>query len=378
MATSIIDKKRLTDLFLELVRIKSPSGDEKEIVEKVGSILSELGLKVDIDDTGKNFDSNSGNITAFLQGSADDGRPPLFLGAHLDTVRIDGEIEPVIENGIIKNKFDYILGGDDKVAVAAIIEVLRIIRENNIPVGDIYIIFTISEEIGVVGARYINMDKVKAKYGFVFDAHGDIGTIYNQAPYQDSINAEFIGKAAHAGIEPEKGINSIKAAAAAISTIESGRIDHETTCNVGKISGGQARNIVPEKTKVIMEARSLDAGKLKKVIDGMVNALKKAAKDTGVRLDYNLYREYEGFKIKEDEPPLRAAVKALENLGIKPEISATGGGSDINIFNAKGKRAVNLSSGMEDVHTSTEYVKIDQLMLLAKLVLEICNLKIKG
>jgi tripeptide aminopeptidase len=378
MFSDLIDKKRLTDLFLELVRIKSPSGDEKEIVEKVSSILSELGLEVDIDDTGKKYGSNSGNITAFLKGSAGDGRQPLFLGAHLDTVRVDGKIEPVIENGIIKNKFDYILGGDDKVAAAAIIEVLRIIRENSIPVGDIYIIFTISEEIGVVGARYIDMDKIKAKYGFVFDAHGDVGTIYNQAPYQDSINAEFIGKAAHAGIEPEKGINSIKAAAAAVSMIESGRIDHETTCNVGKISGGQARNIVPEKTNVIMEARSLDAGKLKKVIEGMVNALEKAAKDTGAKLDYKLYREYEGFKISEDEPPLKAAVKALKNLGIEPVVNSTGGGSDINIFNAKGKRAVNLSSGMEDVHTSTEYVKIDQLVALAKLVLEICNLKIKG
>ena len=378
MFSEMIDEKRLIDLFLELARIKSPSGDEKEIVERIAGILTGLGLEVYIDDSGKKYGSNSGNITAFFKGSSGDGRQPIFLGAHLDTVRIDGEIEPVMENGIIKNKFDYILGGDDKVAAAAIIEVLRTIRENSIPVGDIYTIFTISEEIGVVGARYIDMDKVKARYGFVFDAHGDVGTIYNQAPYQDSIDAEFTGKAAHAGIEPEKGINSIKAAAAAISMIDSGRIDHETTCNIGKISGGQARNIVPEKTNIIMEARSLDGQKLKKVMDSMVNALKKAAKDTGARLDYKLYREYDGFKIGEDEPPLKAAIFALKKLGIRPIISSTGGGSDINIFNAKGKRAVNLSSGMEDVHTSTEYVKTEQLEMLAKLVLEICNTKIKG
>ena len=158
--------------------------------------------------------------------------------------------------------------------------------------------------------------------------------------------------------------------------IESGRIDHETTCNVGKISGGQARNIVPDNTKVMLEARSLDQEKLKKVTGIMVDALEKGAKDAGASLDYNLYREYEGFHIGEDELPLKASVKALENMGIKPVISSSGGGSDINIFNARGKRAVNLSSGMEDVHTSNEYVKEYQLKLLGQLVLEICDLKI--
>jgi tripeptide aminopeptidase len=292
-------------------------------------------------------------------------------------VTIDGDIEPVIENGIIKNKHDYILGGDDKVAVASIIEVMRTIIENNIPTGDIYLVFTISEEIGVVGAKHIDIDRIKARYGFVFDAHGDVGTIYNRAPYQDSIDVEFKGKAAHAGIEPEKGINSIRAAALAVSNINTGRIDHETTSNVGKISGGQARNIVPEKTTMMLEARSLDAGKLKKVINSMVSALKQASKTTGAELKYHLFREYEGFKIGKDEIPLKTAFTAIKNLGIEPKIAATGGGSDINIFNSKGKRAVNLSSGMEDVHTSTEHVKIDQLYLLARLILETCTINIK-
>ncbi len=377
MKKDLIDNKRLTDLFIRLAGIKSPSGDEKEIVETVSGMLEEIGIEAEIDDTGKDYGSNTGNITAFMKGTACDGRQPIFLGAHLDTVRIDGEIEPVIENGIIKNKYDYILGGDDKVAAAAIIEALRTIKENSIPVGDIYIIFTISEEIGVVGAKYVDPGRIKARYGFVFDAHGDIGTIYNQAPYQDSIDAGFTGRAAHAGIEPEKGVNSIKAAAAAISMIESGRIDNETTCNIGKISGGQARNIVPEKTKIMLEARSLDPEKLKEVTRGMVDALEQASRDTGTRLDYKLYREYEGFRIDIDEPPLRAAFNALKNLGLEPVITSSGGGSDINVFNSRGKRAVNLSSGMENVHTSSEYVKLDQLYLLARLVLEICKQIIK-
>lgn len=362
---------------MELAAIKSPSGYEKEIVEKVALLLEEMGLKVDVDDTGREFGSNSGNIIAFMKGNAGDSRQPIFLGAHLDTVRVDGEIVPVIDNGIIRNKYEYILGGDDKVAVAAIIEALRAIRENSIETGDIYIIFSISEEIGIVGAKHADMDKIKAEYGFVFDADGDVGTIYNQAPYQDSIDAVFKGKAAHAGIEPEKGINSIKAAAMAVANMKSGRIDKETTCNIGKISGGQARNIVPEKTKVMLEARSLVREKLNRVTDGMINALKQAAEKCGAGLEYDLYTEYEGFKIDEDEVPVRAAAAAIKKLGLKPEIKPSGGGSDINVYNAKGKRAVNLSAGMEDVHTADEYLKEDQLHMLARLVLEICYMQIK-
>lgn len=376
MKSDLINRKRLIDLFIELARIKSPSGDEKKIVDHVSTILRDLGLDVNIDDSGKKYGSNSGNIIAYYKGASKDGRLPIFLGAHLDTVRVDGDIEPIIEKGIISNKNDYILGGDDKVAAAAIIEVLRVIIDNDIPSTDIYIVFTICEEIGVVGAKHVDLDRVGAEYGFVFDAHGDVGTIYNQAPYQDSIDAEFIGKAAHAGIEPEKGINSIKAAALAISNIKTGRIDDETTSNIGKIMGGQARNIVPERTRMLLEARSLEPVKLKKVIDSMVNALKEASEKTDTVLDYKLIREYNGFKIGHDEIPVKAAVSALENIGIEPRVASSGGGSDINIFNSKGKRAVNLSSGMENVHTSSEYVKADQLIKLSELIMEISTMSI--
>lgn len=371
MRNNNIDKKRLIDSFFRLVRIKSPSGEEKEIVEHVREILSGIGLEVDIDDSGKKYGSNSGNLTAFLKGDNPE-MMPIFIGAHLDTVILNGEVIPYIDDGIIRNKNSKcILGGDDKVAVAAIIEVLRSIVENNIETGDIYIVFTISEEIGVVGAKYVNMDKIGAEYGFVFDAHGDIGTIYNKAPYQNSIDAEFIGKAAHAGIEPEKGINSIKAAAIAISNIRFGRLDQETTANIGKINGGVARNIVPENTKVILEARSLEETRLEEVTKEMISSLKRASSDTGCKLKYKLVREYDGFNIGPEEIPLKIAFNAIKKIGIDPVVASSGGGSDINVFNSKGKRAVNLSSGMEDVHTNTEYVKISQLEKLAQLIFEI-------
>ena len=371
MSKKNIIRKRLIDTFFRLVRIKSPSGDEREIVEHVREILSGLGLEVEVDDSGKKYGSNSGNLTALLKGD-DPDIMPIFMGAHLDTVTLNGEVIPYMYDGIIRNKNSKcILGGDDKVAAAAIIEVLRYIIENNIKTGDIYIIFTISEEIGVVGAKYVDLDKVGAEYGFVFDSHGDIGTIYNQAPYQNSIDAEFTGKAAHAGIEPEKGINSIKAAAIAISNIRFGRLDHETTANIGKINGGVARNIVPENTKIMLEARSLKESKLEKITEKMIGSLKRASDDTGCKLKYKLIREYDGFNIGPEEIPLKIALNAIKEIGIDPVVGSSGGGSDINVFNSKGKRAVNLSSGMEDVHTNSEYVKASQLEKLAQLILEI-------
>jgi len=376
MDRDIINKKRLLDLFIKLVSIKSPSKKEKDIILYVVKILKELGLEVYVDNSGKEYGSNGGNVIALYRGLSGN-KTPIFLGAHLDTVRVDGDIEPVINEGIIKNKNDYILGGDDKVAVAAILEVLRSIKENKIITGDIYIIFTICEEIGLVGAKHVDFDRIPAKYGFVFDADGDIGTIYNQAPYQDSIDVEFKGKAAHAGIEPEKGINSIKAACMAISKIRTGRIDEETTANIGNITGGQARNIVPEKTSMLMEARSLNPLKLKKVTDKMINALKSASIETGTVIDYKLVREYDGFIINPEEIPVKASISALENIGIVPVISPSGGGSDINIFNSRGKKSVNLSSGMENVHTSSEYVKVRQLEKLADLIMEICKINIE-
>lgn len=373
----MINKKRLLGTFFELLKIKSPSKNEKEIVDYVRWKLENLGLKVQIDNCGKNFGSNSGNIIAVCKSKNPSESMPIFLGAHLDTVKLNGDVIPVVKDGIITNKNkDCILGGDDKVAVAAILEALNIIREEDISTGSIYVIFTISEEIGLLGAKHLDLNLVKADYGFVFDGDGDIGTIINKAPYQNSIDAQFIGKAAHAGVEPEKGINSIKAASIAISNINVGRIDSETTCNVGKINGGVAKNIVPENTNVEAEVRSIRLEKLNKITDFIINNFKKAADKYGAKIKYKVDREYDGFEISENEIPVKIAKLAIKKLDISPKIKSTGGGSDINIFNSKGKISVNLSSGMERVHTSNEYVKVEQIEKLANLIIEICRTKI--
>jgi tripeptide aminopeptidase len=374
----LIDNNRLLRTFIKLAGIKSPSKDEKEIADYVKNKLSAIGLKVNIDRSGKRFGSNAGNIIAFYKSKNHSGSRPIFLTAHLDTVKVKGDIKPVIRNGKIYNEDkDTILGGDDKVAVAAIIEVLSVIIEDKIPTGDIYIIFTISEEIGVMGAKNLDMDMIGAKYGFAFDSDGNVGTIINQAPFHNSIVANFKGKATHAGIEPEKGINAIKAAAIAIANMKTGRIDKESTSNVGRIEGGVATNIVAENAKVEMEARSLKLSKLNSITKRMVDELKKGAFAAGARLEYKVLREYEGFKINSGEIPMKIAINALKDLNIKPKITSSGGGSDVNIFNSKGKTAVNLSAGMENIHTAKEFVKIDQLEKLAQLILNICKTVIK-
>ncbi len=378
MAANLINNKRLLDTFFEVLKIKSPSGNEKQIVEYVKNKLLKLGLDVHSDDSGKNYGSNSGNLVAIYKTKNSSSSKPIFIAAHLDTVEVKGDIIPVKEKGLVKNKDkETILGSDDKVAVAAILEVMRIIIQNNIPTGDIYLIFTISEEIGVVGAKYVDLDLVKAINGFVFDADGDVGSIVVQAPYQDSIYADFKGKAAHAGIEPENGINSIMAASEAITKMKIGRLDKETTANIGKISGGVARNIVPENTLVELEARSLKLSKLNKLTSSMIKKLKDASLKYGTKLKLDVVREYDGFKIKKDEIPLIVARSVIKSMGITPRIISSGGGSDINVFNSKGKRAVNLSAGMEKVHTSKEFVKVEELEKLAVLILGLCKSIIK-
>jgi len=293
----------------------------------------------------------------------------------VDTVSLDGDVIPVLKNSrVVNENKNCILGGDDKVAVAAILEAVRVIIENNLKIGDIFIIFTISEESMILGAKHIDLKKVKAEYGFVFDGEGDIGTVFNEAPYHNSINIAVTGKAAHAGTVPEKGISSIKVASDAISKLKLGRIDGETTCNVGVIKGGVATNIIPEKTDVKAEARSLKLSKLIKITDQIKSTFQDSAVNYGAKIKVSVKREYNGFKIEENERVMLIAKKAIQNMGIKPRIIPTGGGSDVNIFNERGKKSVTLSSGMENVHSKNEYVKVREIVKLSSLILEICSL----
>ena len=373
----LINKKRLLETFFELLKIKSPSRDEKQIADYVSDILRSLGLTVIKDDAGKKIGSNAGNIIALLESNCENGATrtqPLFFGAHLDTVSVNGEIKPEIRDKKIVNKNkNCILGGDDKAAIAAIIEAIRTIKDFKIKTGNIYLIFTITEEVGLLGSKNMNLKPLKAKYGFVFDGDGDIGKIFNQAPFHNAIDITIIGKAAHAGISPQKGINAIQVASHAISKMKLGRIEPGTTCNIGTIEGGVATNIIPEKVQIKAEARSLQEERLKELTGRIINDFETCAKENGAKARFKVKREYDGFKIPENELPIVMAKNVFKKLKVKSKILSTVGGSDVNILNSKGKMAINLSAGMENVHSSKEYVKIAELEKLTALILELCT-----
>ena len=373
----LINKKRLLETFFELLKIKSPSRDEKQIADYVSDILRSLGLTVIKDDAGEKIGSNAGNIIALLESNCENGATrtqPLFFGAHLDTVSVNGEIKPEIRDKKIVNKNkNCILGGDDKAAIAAIIEAIRTIKDFKIKTGNIYLIFTIAEEVGLLGSKNMNLKPLKAKYGFVFDGDGDIGKIFNQAPFHNAIDITIIGKAAHAGISPQKGINAIQVASHAISKMKLGRIEPGTTCNIGTIEGGVATNIIPEKVQIKAEARSLQEERLKELTGRIINDFETCAKENGAKARFKVKREYDGFKIPENELPIIMAKNVFKKLKVKSKILSTVGGSDVNILNSKGKMAINLSAGMENVHSSKEYVKIAELEKLTALILELCT-----
>lgn len=369
-----LNTDRLLKSFFKIIKIKSISKNEKKLFLYVKRELENLNLKVFEDDSAHKFGGNTGNLIAIYTPEIIKDNPPIFLCAHLDTVFHEKIIEPEIVNGKIINKNkNEILGADDKAAIAAILEALKFLIKNNISTGIIYIIFTVGEELALFGSRYLDMSIIDAQYGFVFDADEDVGTIINKAPFHNRINIKIKGKASHAGVSPEKGINSIKSAAMAISNINTGRIDEETTCNIGVIKGGVETNIVPEVTEVFAEARSMSIVKLNKITDEIINEFKKASQITGTQLEYQVIREYDGYEINPDSVTVKIAKYALKKIGINPVIKSTGGGSDTNNFNSKGKIAVNLSCGIENCHSNDEYIKIKELDKLVKLIIEICR-----
>jgi len=364
----------LLENFFEILKIRSISKDERYLFEYVKTKLENLGLKVHEDDCGNSFGGNTGNLIATYTPEVIKNNPPIFLSAHLDTVPHSSITEPEIVEGKIVNKNrSEILGADDKAAIAAMLEALSFLKLNNIPTGIIYLILTVGEELALFGSRYIDFNSIDAQYGFVFDAHGNVGSIINKAPYHNRINLTIRGRASHAGVSPEKGINSIKSAALAITNIVSGRIDSETTCNIGIIKGGVETNIVPEITEVHAEARSMGIDKLNKVTDEMIAQFKKASQMSNTTLEFEVLREYDGYEISPDSMTVKIAQYALRKTGIIPKIQSTGGGSDTNNFNSKGRQAVNLSTGIENCHSVEEYIKVEELGKLVKLIIEICR-----
>ncbi len=365
----MINEQRLVDAFMAYVQISSPTKQEGRFAAFICKELEALGLEVRIDDAGEKVGSDTGNVIARLKGNAD-GDTILF-SCHMDTVSPSTFIKPEIRDGIIYSDGTTILGGDNKAGIAAVVEALHTLVENNLNHPDIEVIFSIFEEGGLHGAKNLDFSQIKSKHIFVLDSGGDPGQIIVKGPAQDKLEFKVIGKPAHAGVAPEEGISAIMVASHAISKMNLLRIDSETTANIGRIEGGSVTNIVPAETVVIAEARSLDNDKLKKQSDHMVACFEDAAMAFGAKVEVKVTRMYSAFSVDDNAPIVQKAMAACTNIGLKAYTTASGGGSDTNVFNANGIAAINLGIGEKKPHTLDEHLHIKDLVATSKLVLEL-------
>ncbi len=373
----MVDEKRLVEGFMELVRIDSVSKEEKDLADYLLKKLKKLGLEVMVDQAGEKIKSNSGNIIARLKGNTNNAIPIMF-SAHMDTVVPGENIKPICDGEKIVSDGKTILGADDKAAIAALLEALYIIRENDIPHGDIEILFTICEEIGLKGAKNLDISSLKAQIGFVLDAEGSVGKIITTAPSQNYLEIIIYGKSAHAGANPEEGINAIQVAGYALSRIKLGRIDEETTSNIGIISGGRATNIVPDVVRLKGEVRSRNEEKLEKYTEQIKKISENTAQEFKAKAVVKINKEYYSYNLSPDEQVVSIATKAAKNIGLQPLLYPSGGGSDANVFNKNGIPSVALAIGMEKVHTVEEYILIKDLKNTAEYILSIINIVASG
>ena len=367
--TKNINTQRLLNQFLELVKIASPSRQEGDFAEHMCRELVSLGFNVATDAAGTVIGGNCGNIIATLPGAK--SAETIMFCCHMDTVTPCENIHPVVTGDVIHADGTTILSGDDKGGIAAIFEAVRQVQEQKIAHGTIQVVLTIGEEIGMYGSKNLDYSKIQAKKAFILDADGPLGNIVIQGPAKNVIKATIYGKAAHAGMYPEQGINAIQVAARAIDQMKLLRIDTETTANIGTIAGGTATNIVTDQVDIVAEARSLSNDKLAVQSQHMKACFEKAAYDFGACVDVKIEPSYSAFQLKTDDAVVLQCSAAMKSLGLKPKLVSTGGGSDCNVFNAHGITAVDLAIGMTDVHTKAESIKISDLAATTCLIVEI-------
>lgn len=367
----MINSKRIVDTFLEYVQIDSESMSEKAVCDRVASDLEALGCEVYIDNAGEKAGAQCGNLHAVLKG--DESLEPVLLSAHMDTVKPGIGVKPIIEDGVIMSDKTTVLGGDDKSGIVAVVEALRVIKENALPHPTIEVVFTICEEIGLLGSVYMDYSRISAKKAAVLDSSGDAGKIIMQAPGQIKIEADIVGRSAHAGIAPEQGISAIMVAAEAVHNMRLLRIDEETTANIGTFKAEGATNIVAERVHFVAEARSRSNEKLEEQGRHMMKCLTDACEKFGATLEGGLRKSYEAYKIEESDPFIAELKDACSRAGVTPTLASSGGGSDANNMNLNGIKAVVLGTGMDKVHTVQEQITIENLENIAKLVLAIAT-----
>jgi tripeptide aminopeptidase len=377
----LINQERLKNLLIELIKIDSLSRKEYNVAMRLKREMEGLGATVLIDDAGERVGGNVGNLIARFPGNVPSART-LLLSAHMDTV-VPGEgIVPLLDGDILRTDGRTVLGGDDKSGVAIICEVLRVIKETRLPCGDIDVVFTICEEAGLVGAKCLEVDRLRARTGLVLDSDS-VGFLFTRAPAANRMEFRIHGLEAHAGVCPEKGISAIKVAAEGIAQMKLGRIDHETTANLGVIEGGMAVNIVPNSVILKGEARSHSPEKLDQQTQHMLRCLEEAAARYELRSDGETFRarveakierDYDRMNVPDQSPIVQLVHAAARNLDVAIKTQATGGGCDANVLNQKGLEVANLSTGMRDIHTVNEWLDLKDLYLSAQMLLETVRL----
>jgi tripeptide aminopeptidase len=377
----LINQERLKNLLIELIKIDSLSRKEYHVAMRLKREMEELGAKVSIDDAGEKVGGNVGNLIAHFSGTAPEATP-ILLSAHMDTV-VPGEgIVPILDGDILRTDGRTVLGGDDKSGVAIICEVLRVVKENNFQCSDVDVVFTICEEAGLIGAKCLDVNRLRARTGLVLDSDS-VGFLFTKAPAANRMEFHVHGLEAHAGVCPEKGVNAIKVAADGIAQMDLGRIDHETTANIGVIEGGMAVNIVPNSVTLKGEARSHSQEKLDRQTQHMLRCLQDAAArhtlELGgarftAKIEAKIDRDYDRMDVREGAPIVQLVRAAAKNLRIDIQTLATGGGCDANVLNQKGLEVANLSTGMRDIHTVKEWLDLKDLNLSAQMVLEVVRL----
>jgi tripeptide aminopeptidase len=350
----------VVELFTELAAIPSPPGGERAVADVVIRYLRDCALAVDEDGAGEVVDATAGNLYSRLDPRAEG--TPLFFCAHLDTVPPEGPIDPVVgEDGIVRNAAGTILGADNKAAVAAMLEATRRVLSENRPHAGIELVFTPKEEVGLLGAFAFDHTRLDARQGYVYDQAAPIGSVILGAPYSQSLEVRFTGRASHSGMYPEEGRNAIAAAARAIADFRLGRVDEDSTANVGMISGGTAPNIVAEHCTFVAEARSHDERKLHDLVQEMIDACSFAAQMSDCRVDVGTRKSYNGYRFKQDDTVVHRAAEALARTGYEARFELSGGAADANVFNERGLQCVNLANGMTDIHTPDEHISVADL-----------------
>ncbi len=361
----------LVGLFLELCALPSPSGKERAIADKVRSCLEQAGLPVDEDDAAERLGGDTGNLYTRLPATA--RGLPIFLCAHTDTVPPEGEIQPVVEDGVVRNAAGTILGSDNKAAVVVMLEAAQRIVDEERPHAGIELLFTPQEEVSLRGADAFDHTRLVARTGFVFDQGAPIGEIVLGSPHGRLLDFRFHGRASHAGMNPEDGRSAIAAASRAIADFRLGRVDEETSANVGVITGGTARNVVPEWCSFTAEVRSHDESKAIELVREMLESAAFAASLAECEVESEVRPSFPGYRFKESDAPVRLAATALEQAGFEPSYALSGGGADANVFNARGLECVNLANGMMEIHTPEEHIAVADLEAMVEVTLALVD-----